>query len=255
MNTGLDLVDKDELLKIYPNSEFSVENDVSIFFMGINHPMMNIVCNANFSEQEVEEKVNIIIDQIKRKKIPFIWFVGALSKPYNLGEYLVKEDLMKIESPKMYLNLKEINEIKYQKVVDQSNIKVTSVSNPKEEEQWIGVCVASFDLDGIRDDAGRVWNLYFKFCDAYIATLEGKAVGASMVFYGAGVVGIYNVGVCPEYRNRGIGTAITMAPLLQAKKMGYEISILVSSELGFKVYSQIGYKECCKFGQYIHIPQ
>ncbi len=76
-----------------------------------------------------------------------------------------------------------------------------------------------------------------------------------MVFYGSGVAGIYNVGVCSEFRNRGIGTAITMAPLIQAKKNGYEISTLYSSELGFKVYSQIGFQECCKFGQYIYIPK
>ena len=66
---------------------------------------------------------------------------------------------------------------------------------------------------------------------------------------------IMNVGVILEYRNRGIGTAITMAPLLQAKKKGYKISILCSSELGFKVYSQIGYKECGKYNQYIYIPK
>jgi len=68
------------------------------------------------------------------------------------------------------------------------------------------------------------------------------------------VAGIYCVAVCSEYRNRGIGKAITMAPLLQAKKKGYEISILTSSELGFNVYSRIGFKECCKYGQYIYTP-
>jgi len=29
----------------------------------------------------------------------------------------------------------------------------------------------------------------------------------------------------------------------------------MASELGLKVYSKIGFKECCKFGQYIYIPQ
>ncbi len=76
-----------------------------------------------------------------------------------------------------------------------------------------------------------------------------------MVFYSSGVAGIYNVAVLPEYRNRGIGTAITMAALIQAKKKGYEISTIVSSDMGFKVYSKIGYKGCCKYDQYIYIPQ
>ena len=100
----------------------------------------------------------------------------------------------------------------------------------------------------------RKW-LNSREVDAYLAIFEGVPVGISMIFYGSGVAGIYNVGVLPEYRKRGIGTALTMEPLYQAKKKGYEISILSSSESGFKIYSQIGYKECCKFNQYIYIPQ
>ena len=75
------------------------------------------------------------------------------------------------------------------------------------------------------------------------------------MFYGSGVAGIYCVGVDPDYRKRGIGTAITLAPLLQAKKKGYEISILMASQLGFNVYSHMGFKECCKHGVYVFTPE
>ncbi len=224
--------------------------------MGVNHPMMNVFCDTNFSEQEVEEKVNNLLSQAKNKNIPFMWWAGALTKPQNLGEYLTRGGLIKDESPCMYLNLKEIDESIYKKALNQSKIKIVRVSNPKEEDQWIDIFSTIFELNDFKDDFGRICRIWFQIRDVFLALLdEGKPVGVSMVSYHSGVAGIYNVGVIPEYRNRGIGTAMTIAPLLQAKKKGYEISTLCSSELGFKVYSQIGYKECGKYAQYIYIPQ
>ena len=254
-STTLDYIDKDYFLKKNPNSEFSVKNDVSKFFTGMNVAMWNSFWGANFTEQEVKEKVSTLISQAKRKNIPFMWFVGVLSKPYNLGDYLVKAGLIKHESPGMYLNLTEIDETKYRVALDQSKIKIERVSNPKEEEQWSDICSTAFGMEKIKDEVGRIWRVIFKFCDSYLATIEGKPVGVSLVSYGSGVAGIYCVAVCSEYRNRGIGKAITMAPLLQAKKKGYEISILTSSELGFNVYSKIGFKECCKKGMYMYTPE
>lgn len=256
LSKSLKFVDKDELLKMYPNSDYYVKDDVSKYFMGVNHPMMNVFCDTNFSEQEVEEKVKTLLSQAMSENLPFMWWAGALTKPQNLGEYLTKVGMIKDESPSMYLNLKEIDEKKYQKALNQSKIKIVRVSNPKEEEQWIDTFSTIFELEDFKDDFGRICRIWFQIRDAFLAILnEGKPVGVSLVSYSSGVAAIYNVGVISEYRNRGIGTAITMAPLLQAKKKGYEISTLCSSELGFKVYAQIGYKECGKYTQYIYIPQ
>ncbi len=77
-------------------------------------------------------------------------------KPPNLGDFLVNEGLIKNESPGMYLNLKEIDENKYQMLLDKSKIKIEHVSNPKEEEQWNDVCITSFELTEIKDDANRI---------------------------------------------------------------------------------------------------
>ncbi|MHA1745367.1 MAG: hypothetical protein ACTSWW_05170, partial [Promethearchaeota archaeon] len=79
---------------------------MSKIITGINHPFGNPVWGANFAEQDVQEKINTIVSQVKRKNIPFMWFVGALSKPQNLGDYLVKAGLIKGESTGMYLNLR-----------------------------------------------------------------------------------------------------------------------------------------------------
>ena len=112
LSKSLNFVDIDELSKLYSNSDYYVKDEVSKYFFGVNHPMINVFYDTNISEQEVEEKVNILLSQAKNENIPFMWWAGALTKPQNLGKCLTRSGLIKDESPCMYLNLKEIDELK-----------------------------------------------------------------------------------------------------------------------------------------------
>ena len=44
----------------------------------------------------------------------------------------------------------------------------------------------------------------------------------------------------------GEGVALTLAPLLEARQMGYRIGVLQSSELGFPVYRRMGFEQACQ---------
>jgi hypothetical protein len=48
----------------------------------------------------------------------------------------------------------------------------------------------------------------------------------------------------------GIGTAMTVIPLLYAKDNGYNIGVLQASEAGEPVYRKIGFEEYCRFNVY-----
>ena len=96
----------------------------------------------------------------------------------------MKVGLIKDESPGIYLNLNEIDETKYFKALNQSKIEIELMSNPRQENQWIDVCMETFEMNLFKDDASRVWNLFLNISDAFIANIDGKPVGASMVFYG-----------------------------------------------------------------------
>ena len=76
----------------------------------------------------------------------------------------------------------------------------------------------------------------------FIATLNGSIVAQTLVLFGGGVAGIYNVGVVPEVRGRGIGKAIVRAACLHAREKGYHYATLNANHMGRPVYEQLGFQ-------------
>jgi ribosomal protein S18 acetylase RimI-like enzyme len=88
----------------------------------------------------------------------------------------------------------------------------------------------------------------------YLAYLEGTPIAGCSVGYGAGVAGIYNVGTLPSARGRGIGRAITLRGLLDARARGYKVGVLEASGMGYNVYKQLGFEPYCEMELYLHMP-
>jgi len=63
-------------------------------------------------------------------------------------------------------------------------------------------------------------------------------------------VGIYHVATLPEFRRRGIGRSVTLAPLLTAKTLGARAAILQATAAGESVYRQLGFRTICTLGRY-----
>jgi predicted N-acetyltransferase YhbS len=57
-----------------------------------------------------------------------------------------------------------------------------------------------------------------------------------------------------EARGRGIGAAITLQPLLDARKLGYRAGILQASDMGFSIYERLGFKHLCQMENFLFVP-
>ena len=121
-------------------------------------------------------------------------------------------------------------------------------------KEWIHVASIGFRVD---ESFEKVW--FDFFADAildrrfhtYLALLDGKPVATSQLFLSEGVAGIYNVSCIPDVRGQGIGSAVTLVPLLEARQMGYRIGILQASQAGYNAYCRLGFQDYGKLSVYL----
>lgn len=79
----------------------------------------------------------------------------------------------------------------------------------------------------------------------FLAFADGQVVGQTCVFLTTGelgIAGIYNVGVLPSYRNKGIGKALVIAACLFAKEKGYGYAMLNANHMGRPLYERVGFR-------------
>jgi len=133
-------------------------------------------------------------------------------------------------------------------------LRIVPVDGEHVLKQWIHVASIGFRID---ESFEKVW--FDFFADAifdtrfqtYLALLDGKPVATSQLFLSEGVAGIYNVSCIPDARGQGIGSAVTLAPLLEARQMGYRIGILQASKGGYNVYRRLGFQDYGKLSVYL----
>ena len=84
----------------------------------------------------------------------------------------------------------------------------------------------------------------------YLGYVDGRPVATSTLYLAAGVAGIYNIATVPAARGQGVGSAMTLLPLHEAREMGYRAGILQSSEMGYPVYKRLGFAEVCRMDHF-----
>jgi GNAT superfamily N-acetyltransferase len=121
-------------------------------------------------------------------------------------------------------------------------------------KQWVSTLFSGFELP--HSSGGALFDLLLDLgfdlpLRHYVGLLNGEPIATAELFLGAGVAGIYGVVTVPEARRQGIGAALTLSPLLEARAMGYRIGILHSSEMGLELYRRLGFQEYCKMSHYV----
>jgi ribosomal protein S18 acetylase RimI-like enzyme len=84
----------------------------------------------------------------------------------------------------------------------------------------------------------------------YIGYLAGQPVATAELVVGGGVAGLYNICTLEAYRRRGIGTALTLRPLLDARDGGFRTGVLQAAAGGVGVYTRIGFMRFGKIAEY-----
>ncbi len=84
----------------------------------------------------------------------------------------------------------------------------------------------------------------------YLARLEGRPVATAAQFFWGGLAAIWWVTTIPDFRRRGVSTAITRAALADAASMGYRAAMLESAPDSVPMYRRLGFREYGRINVY-----
>lgn len=234
------------------NVEFHDSAEIKWMLTRLSYTFPNNVLSTRFNADDVGRRIEETLALFKSKDVNHLtWWVEPDARPTTLGEVLTAKGLTFFPGmPAMAADLQELNE----DISKPPDLIIEPVNNREMLQKWVQPGLIGFgDLDLKDGDLcfelfnGLGFGLPLRL---YLATLNGKPVASSQLFLGAGVAGVYWVATVPEARRQGIGAAISLAPLLDARDMGYRIGILQASSMGEPVYRRLGFRKHGLFSNY-----
>ncbi|HNQ96068.1 MAG TPA: GNAT family N-acetyltransferase [Anaerolineales bacterium] len=226
------------------------------------NPMFKGVWNTRLSEHEADTVIDETIAWFKEQNAPFFfWWTGGITTPDDLEERLAKRGMISMAeqtqelakgilsteqgSPCMVAELSKMNESVLAKTPAGFVIK-----EAEKESHLYDFKKVFVETYAIPEWAGQAWvDATLKIgigktqWRIFVGYLNDNPVATNMLFNGAGVASVYAVATLPSTQGKGIGAAITLKPLLDARdKEGYKYAVLFSTEMGVKVYQRIGFR-------------
>lgn len=134
------------------------------------------------------------------------------------------------------------------------NLQIRLVDDLHLLAEWVRIFLSGYELPSswegdfysLLSDLPLDWPVRY-----YLGYQDGIPVATSNAFLSGGIVGVYCVATLPEARGRGLGGALTVAPLVDAEKQGCNLGILQSSRMGFSVYRQLGFQTVCQITHFV----
>jgi len=215
-------------------------------------PFCNNVLRAHLAPDDIDTRIEGTLAPYKSRKLPVRWWTSPSTRPAKLGSLLDAHGLIRMtDMAGMAVHLPDLSE----KLTRPPDLTVKPVSDVNALERWIQVLTigmgAPASVGALFFDvlAGSGFELPWRH---YIGWLKGEAVACSSLLLGeGGIAGINFVATLPEARGQGIGSALTLVPLLDARVMGYRIGVLGATQMGLGVYQRLGFREYFKFGVYV----
>lgn len=240
------------LLGRWSELEFQDTPELLWTLTNIPFPLFNSLMRTKLSADEVDNAIDAAISRCKTNNVPMMWWTGPSTQPADLGEKLIDRGFKQSDSPGMAADL----DILPEKSEAPEDLVINRVDNDEDLETWCRVMCEVFGMPNFVGTA--LFDAYHSIgyesqvpLSNYLGSINNEAVAVSSLLLGAGVAGIYNVATIESARSKGIGAAITIKPLVDARIQGYRVGILHSTEMGFNMYSNLGFQEYCKISQYV----
>lgn len=225
-----------------PGGRLEETDEMLRVWTGLPSPMFNGVART-----QVERVSLRLLDE------PFFWWTGPQSSPSDLDERLEAAGFSPsgLNWPGMAMPLEAIDE----EQAAPPGVEVERATTEPELDEWGRAFCAAFDLPpwsaqawieaarrlGFRDLPWKHW----------IARIDGDPAGIGLSHVGGGVIGLYGIGTIPAARRRGVGSALTLVPMLAAREAGFRAAILHATPDGERLYPRLGFRPYCRISRFL----
>lgn len=240
----------------WPEMEHGRDGCMAWTITDIPFAFFNNVFSARLPQESVESAIAGVIGRLRRRNVPGFWWTGPATQPADLGRRLEAAGFeMAFDAPAMAVDLDAVRDARpiaagsiVEEVVDRAGL-----------EAWCRVMTPIYQFPDFAADAWlRMLASLGLGADRplrhFLARVGGKPVATASLCLGAGVAGLSSVATLPDYRHRGLGTALTVAVLQEARRVGYRVGTLFSSVMGRGMYKRIGFQEYGRGSCYVWSP-
>ncbi len=241
------VVETSSLFGRVPGTELHDEDPALRFYVtaGVPFPLFNHVYLTRLPHESTDARIGEVRRHYAARRLPFMWSVGPFSRPLDLGSRLESHGLVRAEQlPGMAADLHALNE----DIPLPTGLTIDRVGDAEVLGEYVEVARAGFGMPefttGVLFEAlGALGLTEENPFGHYVGRVGGEALATASLSLTAGVAGIFNVVTLPRARRRGIGTALALAALRDARKRGCRIGILQSSAMAVSVYHRLGFEQ------------
>lgn len=209
----------------------------------IPFPWCNVAFGARLDRRSADRAIEAFAEAGRERSVPVCWWLGAGTTPGDMGRRLKKHGFVKRGGTTlMAVDLHGINE----DAPAPSGLAVEQVEDMEALRLWCNVAASGFAIPPSVEPSLLRWfstsvdlGLSLRF---FLGFMRGLPVATSVLFLAEGVAGLYFIATVPLARRQGIGRALTLAPLEEARRMGYGTGVLQASKMGEGVYRRIGFR-------------
>jgi GNAT superfamily N-acetyltransferase len=206
----------------------------------------NRVCHANIISDNDIETIKAHFGTA-----PFAWFIDA--NDMISANILHEHKFIKYQNimSGMSMNIASITAN-----ICEPEVTIKEIDQQQDKEKLIDIISCCFSCEKYELTQG-INNLLTNGAQAvklYLGFYKNKPCAAGIFIYHKNIVTLHCIGTLPEYRNKGIGSAITLYGLCDAADNGMVQALLLSSPMAQSLYKKIGFEEYIQYHIYLHKP-
>lgn len=201
---------------------------------GIDDNTYNGVLQTQLAAEDADDAIGATLSYFRAGATPALWYVTPGSRPADLGERLRRQGCFELD-PGMGMAA-DLERLPPPAPV--AGLTIRRVADADDLARWCAVYEGEPLRRQLYASLGLRDNVPLRH---FVGLLDETPVATSSIFLGQRAAALLHVEVRPNARRRGIGTAIVLAALHEARTAGYRTAVVAPSAEGQPLYARLGF--------------